>query len=289
MAAVVGSYDSGLSLIKRNFKNKAVSGCFSAYFQDLFVKMQRFSKALQGAAILSQQNPVAGIQKKIAIQEQGSRIVKEGIRKRFPSLKICDCIHASVEQRSFLQQASLEQVQQIYPDPSQPITIVSVGCGGCLGEVEFLLRLKAVGYEKVTIVLVDPSEKTAEALPDLQIVGEDQKTSIIYFKSLGDYATAVEENPQYRANLLFLVDLQSLTSKGNDYDPQGTEENLTQHSFHFLRDKGFLPENTIISFTEENTAVSGIFTNNAWALNQLADPLDWYTQIHAAQYKPLLI
>ena len=135
-----------------------------------------------------------------------------------------------------------------------------------MDEAECLFRLKKAGYQNITLILVDPSEKTACAAMDLARMNIEEGLEVIYFNSLENYALAAERDPQkHRANVLSFVDLQSLTPEGCEYDPRDVKNhrnNLTQHSFHFLRDKGLIHPNTVISFTETDMISCGIFTNN---------------------------
>jgi hypothetical protein len=168
--------------------------------------------------------------------------------------RLCVCPNLNNVSREKLENHAMGLLSQSCAT-SLPLTIVSVGPGGCYQELVYLAKLANAGYKQINLVLIEP-ENLSSHLATLSVFCKQNfpacTVNIIKFDDLEQYKNFFTSSGLAKPNLLLLLDIDENFVNG---------KNLPDYSFELLQSNGMLEPKTVISYSirpvEPN--VNGVF------------------------------
>ena len=162
------------------------------------------------------------------------------------SLRLCHCHKLVGSARVFLEGNAIELLEQTHPK-DKPLTVVSVGPGGCYQEFVYLAKLAKAGYKKIRLILIDPQVMPVESFRNLfENHLPESSFRVVHYRSLDQYRAAAHGSP----DLLLLLDLSDVP-----YNVNG--QMLQDYAFSFLHQNHLLTKKSVIAYSNvvnENVA-----------------------------------
>lgn len=156
--------------------------------------------------------------------------------KDAPQLTSEGCSDFLLPERIFLTIKQLNDIARFYPDKNQPIIHASLACGGLVQTYTLAYGLRALGYQKVHFILIDPTTKP-EAIKALkEIINQNNPNlpkitfTCEYFEYANDF---IGQNRQICMSY-DLIDLGDGT--GNPVNIIEAHKNARLYNFLELRD-----------------------------------------------------
>lgn len=191
--------------------------------------------------------------------------------EEFPCLHECRCLQMDELARSILEMKTIEEALKFFPR-EKPLTLVSVGCGGCFQELIYMIKLILAGYTQIEMVLIDSHESQEEikgAVKNLQEFYEKYLSQLpsapqikfCFFSSLANYQAHVEKKPSLKADIMLGIDLQGEKAHGQPLNRECiasfTSQKLLQSRSLVVFTEDYLPqtEETLHSFCTEQQLV----------------------------------
>lgn len=186
-----------------------------------------------------------------------SDFFQKDFSEAFPSLHECRCLQMDELARSILEMKTIEETIKLFPQ-EKPLTLVSVGCGGCFQELIYMIKLVMAGYTRIEMVLIDShedQERIREAVKSLQEFYEKHllqlptapQITFCLFSSIDSYHKQTEKQPSLKADIMLGIDLQGEKANG---------QNFARECIATFTSQKLLKTRSLVVFTEECTPLT---------------------------------
>lgn len=154
--------------------------------------------------------------------------------------KLCNCYKLTATGRIFLEDTAVNLLKQFHAK-QKPLTIVTVGPGGCYQEMVYLTKLAKAGYNEIQLILLERRQIPLDELSEFCNTSlKGTKVQITQFTSIEAYAHESVQLPRLQPNLLLMLDLSD-----EKYNVQGMR--LPDYAFQTFETAGILPAPTVIA------------------------------------------
>lgn len=154
--------------------------------------------------------------------------------------KLCNCYKLTATGRIFLEETAINSLKKTHPKDN-PLSLVSVGPGGCYQEMIYLAKLANAGYKKIHLTLLEKDSIPLTKLSKFcKTYLKTTKVQIVQFSSLENYATEAMQVKTLQPNLLLLLDLTD-----EKYNVKGVP--LPKYAYRTFRSANILQLNTLIA------------------------------------------
>lgn len=169
-------------------------------------------------------------------------------------ITLCPCPKLDGASRSGLEKDAIELLTHSCPN-DVPLTIVSIGPGGCFQEMVYLAKLANAGYKTINLILIDPKnldkqERVLASFSDIYL--PECEINIYKYDDLETYNQAAQNTDDLTPNLLLLLDL-------TDAEYEVNSKSLPDHAFELLQTNGILLSSTVITYSTISKGLKGRF------------------------------
>ncbi|MBS0623196.1 MAG: hypothetical protein JSS62_01080 [Verrucomicrobia bacterium] len=160
-------------------------------------------------------------------------------------LNLCSCFKINTQQRLVLEETSIRYFQK-HCSPTELLTIVSVGSGGCYQELVYLAKLAQAGFTHLQFVFIENNnewDSSFDAVRELSYHNLSHcHVKLVKYTSINDYVMAAQDDTSLKAHLLLLLDISD-----SQYAIHGMP--LFRHSFNLLQSRLLLLEGALINYS----------------------------------------
>lgn len=170
------------------------------------------------------------------------------VSENYPNITWCPCIKVSA--RFELVKETLSLVEKVHPKREEPLTVMSIGSGGCLQELHTMSALADRGYRKFRMILIDPSDYAKRASDDLKnyyskhLKDKSPEVEILFLRSLDHF---MEQRPIAKIDVALLIDLQKIKLAR-------LGQTVLGHTLKELAKHRVIQEGSIVAYTWEERA-----------------------------------